>query len=84
MEEKYIRDKGGNIPYSVNTMTTETSTEKLNLTIAQINELLRSLTNKSSLLSRTIEHDFDIYDLINFSLEGIFLPLLCLIGLTGC
>ena len=49
----------------------------------QINELLRSLTNKSSLLNQTIEHNFNIYDLINFSLEGILLPLLCLIGLTG-
>ena len=68
------------------TMTADinsTSTEKLNLTIEQINELLRSLTNKSSLFNQTIEHNFDIYDLISFSLEGILLPLLCLIGLTG-
>ena len=49
----------------------------------QINELLRSLTNKSSLFNQTIEHNFNIYDLINFSLEGILLPLLCLIGMTG-
>ena len=85
MDQKYKR-KGKHSAFVNLTMSTNiisSSTEKLNLTMEQINELLRSLTNKSSLFNQTIEHNFNIYDLINFSLEGILLPLLCLIGLTG-
>ena len=85
MDQKYKR-KGKHSAFVNLTMSTNiisSSTEKLNLTMEQINELLRSLTNKSSLFNQTIEHNFNIYDLINFSLEGILLPLLCLIGMTG-
>ena len=57
--------------------------ETLNLTIDQINGILRTLNTSTKFANTTIERNFKAIDIINFSIEGILLPLLCLIGLTG-
>ena len=57
--------------------------DTLNLTIDQINGILRTLNTSTKFANTTIERNFKAIDIINFSIEGILLPLLCLIGLTG-
>ena len=57
--------------------------ETLNLTKDQINGILKTLNTSTKFANVTIERNFKAIDVINFSIEGILLPLLCLIGLTG-
>ena len=60
------------------------STNCKNLTIDEMYEILKGLNwSISNFSNQTIERNLDIFHVINFSIEGIFLPLLCLLGLAG-
>ena len=64
-------------------MAPNLSYPNLTIDIKEINRILRSLNKTDDSLNQTIEHNLDLFNIINFSIEGIFLPLLCLIGLAG-